>query len=543
MNSEKRKVLSYCMALLLAFTTIFSGGGIANAATLDNNGTKITTSNEYFKVTTKEGQTIYTLNKDVKDGLNLTLENGESAILEGNGHTIDGKNGYFNSAADGTITENDATPALTVSGSGTLTIKYTNLNGGDDLNSDGTGVLVNEGCNLILDETVTMKGRKYGSTGDDLGLEFSGNRLVMKENSNITIGERVDDRAMRFNGHFLDVEDNVTLKTGFFYLSHGSNKSKNQIISKKTNESNLIVLNLTNLTIKSVSNGKQLKEEKYWQYSDAIYKVDQLPVINDTKYKLEGWYTDADMKNPLKDGTKTTNGMTIYANYQQTVDVTFQSNGGSQVAKQQVKSGEKVQKPTNPTRSGYTFKGWYKDAGCTSAYDFNASVNEDMTLYAKWEKTSPVTVKKSITKATVSKIKSVTYSGFYKKPSVTVKYAGKKLKNGSDYTLSYKNNKKVGKATVTIKGKGNYTGTKKVTFKIKTRKKGVYAKGIYKVDVGGLAGHKKASSKSKVIIHYPKGRKLEVTKVIRKKTPKKTYVWLKVKYKGKTSYIYGKYVK
>ncbi|MDD3747269.1 MAG: hypothetical protein PHD70_12455, partial [Anaerostipes sp.] len=71
----------------------------------------------------------------------------------------------------------------------------------------------------------------------------------------------------------------------------------------------------------------------------------------------------------------------------------------------------------------------------------------------------------------------------------------------------------------------------------------VYAKGIYKVDVGGLAGHKKASSKSKVIVHYPKGKKLEVTKVIRKKTPKKTYVWLKVKYKGKTSYIYGKYVK
>lgn len=40
------------------------------------------------------------------------------------------------------------------------------------------------------------------------------------------------------------------------------------------------------------------------------------------------------------------------------------------------------------------------------------------------------------------------------------------LKKGTDYTLSYSANKNVGKATVIIKGKGNYTGTKKVTFKI-----------------------------------------------------------------------------
>ncbi|MDD4371763.1 MAG: hypothetical protein PHD56_11940 [Anaerostipes sp.] len=157
---------------------------------------------------------------------------------------------------------------------------------------------------------------------------------------------------------------------------------------------------------------------------------------------------------------------------------------------------------------------------------------------------TPTTTKKvSITKASISKIKSTTYTGYKKKPSVTVKYNNKKLKNGTDYTLSYKNNTKAGTAKVYIKGKGKYTGTKTVTFKIKTRKKGTYAKGIYKVASSGLKGRAKASSNSKVKKVFKKGTKLEATKVIKKKTSKKTYVWLKVKYKGKTYYVYGKYVR
>ncbi|MCR4955194.1 MAG: hypothetical protein K6A30_00730 [Lachnospiraceae bacterium] len=64
---------------------------------------------------------------------------------------------------------------------------------------------------------------------------------------------------------------------------------------------------------------------------------------------------------------------------------------------------------------------------------------------------------------------SYTYTGSYIKPTVTVKYNGKKLTRGTDYTLSYNNNKKVGKATVRIKGKGNYTGTTTKKFTIKEK--------------------------------------------------------------------------
>lgn len=52
------------------------------------------------------------------------------------------------------------------------------------------------------------------------------------------------------------------------------------------------------------------------------------------------------------------------------------------------------------------------------------------------------------------------------KPTVTVKYEGKTLKNGRDYTVSYKDNKKPGTATVTVKGKGEYSGTTTASFRI-----------------------------------------------------------------------------
>ena len=63
-------------------------------------------------------------------------------------------------------------------------------------------------------------------------------------------------------------------------------------------------------------------------------------------------------------------------------------------------------------------------------------------------------------------VKNAVFTGKALKPSVTVKYGKTKLKNGVDYTLKYKNNKKVGKASVTITGKYEYKGKIVKTFKI-----------------------------------------------------------------------------
>ena len=73
---------------------------------------------------------------------------------------------------------------------------------------------------------------------------------------------------------------------------------------------------------------------------------------------------------------------------------------------------------------------------------------------------------KSIQGLNFSKINNQTYTGKQIKPTVTVKNGSTKLVNNKDYTLIWGANKSTGKATVTIKGKGNYTSQKTITFYI-----------------------------------------------------------------------------
>lgn len=65
--------------------------------------------------------------------------------------------------------------------------------------------------------------------------------------------------------------------------------------------------------------------------------------------------------------------------------VVFKSNGGSAVSSQRVRRGFLVSQPKNPTRSGYTFDGWYSDPNLRYAYDFSDPLYGDLTLYAKWK--------------------------------------------------------------------------------------------------------------------------------------------------------------
>ena len=75
----------------------------------------------------------------------------------------------------------------------------------------------------------------------------------------------------------------------------------------------------------------------------------------------------------------------------------------------------------------------------------------------------------NIAQATAPAIKAKTYSGKAFTPSPAITFAGKRLVKGTDYTISYKSNKKAGTAKVIISGKGNYAGSKTLTFKIKKK--------------------------------------------------------------------------
>ena len=67
------------------------------------------------------------------------------------------------------------------------------------------------------------------------------------------------------------------------------------------------------------------------------------------------------------------------------VQVTFKTGEGTPINPVFVEKGKKLAKPADPTRSGYAFTGWFTDEAGTEAYDFDAAVNDALTLYAGWE--------------------------------------------------------------------------------------------------------------------------------------------------------------
>ena len=111
----------------------------------------------------------------------------------------------------------------------------------------------------------------------------------------------------------------------------------------------------------------------------------------------------------------------------------------------------------------------------TVSYSNNTKVGTaKVTITGKGNYTGSVSktysIKNNFKKATISGISTKAFTGKNITQSITVKYNGKTLKKGTDYTVSYSNSKKVGTATVKIAGKGSYTGTITKTFKINPAK-------------------------------------------------------------------------
>ena len=112
-------------------------------------------------------------------------------------------------------------------------------------------------------------------------------------------------------------------------------------------------------------------------------------------YTFAGWYKNAQYTIPFDIYSDINDDITIYARWYKNdslYTVTFNSNGGTAVPSQTIKEGNTVNVPIEPTRSGYTFGGWYNNS---TPYIFSTPVMSNLTLTAKWNKNSePVSSKK-----------------------------------------------------------------------------------------------------------------------------------------------------
>ncbi len=119
--------------------------------------------------------------------------------------------------------------------------------------------------------------------------------------------------------------------------------------------------------------------------------INEPPAPTKEGFTFAGWYKDTlgtDAWNFATDVV--TSDMMLYAKWipaaQEQYTVTFDSQGGSTVEPATgVVSGTMISEPPAPTKAGYTFEGWYRDAAGTDGWKFaEDAVTSDVTLYAKW---------------------------------------------------------------------------------------------------------------------------------------------------------------
>lgn len=156
-------------------------------------------------------------------------------------------------------------------------------------------------------------------------------------------------------------------------------------------------------------------------YTNTTYEAKvYAPDVSREGYEFAGWYADKALTQEVDFGSE--NGPTAPAKtvsyYAKWVGldntVSFDSNGGSEVESVTAKTGERLNTPAAPSRTGYVFAGWYSDQNCTKKWDFDSdTVPGAITLYAGWTP-AQYTVTFDANEGTVEPAsKSVTYTEVY----------------------------------------------------------------------------------------------------------------------------------
>ena len=104
-----------------------------------------------------------------------------------------------------------------------------------------------------------------------------------------------------------------------------------------------------------------------------------------TNYTFKGWFTTATGTTPFDFSQPITNETTIYAQWTPiNHTLTFNTQGGSAVPSQTLLQGTVPTEPTAPTRTNYTFKGWFTTATGTTPFDFTKGLAASATAFAQW---------------------------------------------------------------------------------------------------------------------------------------------------------------
>lgn len=171
------------------------------------------------------------------------------------------------------------------------------------------------------------------------------------------------------------MQDEIRYDSQFFELVNGSAVLSDGIVS--TDIAMVDQFREFYMNYLSMSGGEQWKP-------DTMVGSFQLKVIGTSGVSA---ISNQDYLVSMKDGSKSypcdAKDVTIILSTE--CVVSFQTSGGSEIEEVKVQFGEKMTRPKDPVREGYTFEGWYKDIHLKEAWDFEQdTVQGNMSLYAKW---------------------------------------------------------------------------------------------------------------------------------------------------------------
>lgn len=160
----------------------------------------------------------------------------------------------------------------------------------------------------------------------------------------------------------------------------------------------------TALVIKKISNTVTVNDSYAENSGSGEYSEGETVTIKAGErsgYKFSGWTTDdsvqfADSKSAETTFTMPSKAVTVTANWTKSsggngggggnvrYTVSFETNGGNDIASKTVTRNSVIKEPETPIKDGFDFEGWYTDKGLKTKYDFTEKVTKNFTLYAKW---------------------------------------------------------------------------------------------------------------------------------------------------------------
>ena len=347
------------------------------------------------------------------------------------------KSGYtfkgWNTQADGLGTSYAAGDTFNISGTTTLYAQWSKNppaatyilayydNGSDEGEAPTDSTLYAQNASVILASPGTLTKTGYTFTGWNTQVDGQGTSYVAGATFNITEDTILFAQwsknppaatySVTYNGNGNDGgnvptdstqytqnasvtvgEPGTLTKTGYTFEGwntqpdgKGTKFSSDEIFTIDRNMTLFAQWSIKQYTVSFHSNGGNSVDSMSADYSTKITSPSDPTQVG---YTFEGWYKDSNLTTPWSfDNDSVTEDTTLYAKWKvNSYNVTFDTNGGDSIGSKSTEYNTTITSPTEPTKTGYTFEGWYKDKNLTIPWSFdNDSVTEDTTLYAKWK--------------------------------------------------------------------------------------------------------------------------------------------------------------